>query len=273
MKKVMFTKHLEGYDIGRIIESFASIGIEGADLCTRPDCPVSPENCEQAMPAAAKQFADAGMSIQICTTPGDFTDPAIDYADRLYAACGASGVRAIKLGYWHWEKEYWAFLDDCRTKLDGFEKLSAKHGVKTVVHNHSGRTMGLNASAVMRLMEGRDPAHVGVFADVGHLSVVGEPINMALDICWKYVDCIAVKDLVWKKTPADVAGERSLGVVPFGMGYVEWGKVTAELVARKYDGPVSFHCEYNTYPPDAVLAQCRVDKIFFEKLLAEAGSN
>ena len=42
--------------------------------------------------------------------------------------------------------------------------------------------MGLNSSAVMNLVEGFDPQHVGVFADPGHLSIVGEPIDMALDI-------------------------------------------------------------------------------------------
>ena len=35
MKKVMFTKHLTGYDVKRIIKSLKHIELDGADLCTR----------------------------------------------------------------------------------------------------------------------------------------------------------------------------------------------------------------------------------------------
>ena len=45
--------------------------------------------------------------------------------------------------------------------MAGFEKLSAKYGVKTVVHNHSGKSMGLNSCAIMNVVKGFDPAHIG----------------------------------------------------------------------------------------------------------------
>ncbi len=270
MKKVMFTKHLEGYDIGRIIESFASIGIEGADLCTRPDCPVSPENCEQAMPAAAKQFADAGMSIQICTTPGDFTDPAIDYADRLYAACGASGVRAIKLGYWHWSPEvrYWQHLDEIRRYMEGFAKLSEKHGVKTVVHNHSGHSMGLNSVAAMNIVKGFDPEHIGIFTDPGHLSLCGEPIDMALDIVRDYVSILAFKDILLQRSLTEPPGRPSQKVMRMGQGLVNWPLVVEGLRGLDFNGPVSFHSEYAGETPQTVVDLARIDVRFFNSLLA-----
>ena len=270
MKNVMFTKHLEGYDLQQIIDGLKHVGLDGADLCTRPGYPVNPENCETAMPEAARRFADEGMSIEMCTTPGDFTDPEVDYAERLFAACAAAGVPNIKLGYWRLtEPGYWRLLDECRAKLDGFGKLAEKHGVRVCVHNHSGSSMGLNASAVMRLVEGRDPKHVGVFADCGHLSVVGEPIAMAIDICWDYIAAFALKDLVWEKPVGKIDGTRRLRVVPFGYGNVEWGVLAAELTRRGFDGPVSFHCEYSGYPPECVLGQCYVDKAFFTKLLEQ----
>ena len=268
MKKVMFTKRLEGYDLQQIIDGLSHIGLDGADLCARPGYPVNPDNCGGAMPEAAKRFADAGMSIEMCATPGDFTDPAIDYAETLMAACAEAGVPNIKLGYWRLtEPGYWEMLDDCRRKLDGFGRLAAKHGVRVCVHNHSGSSMGLNASAVMRLMEGRDPQHVGVFADVGHLSVVGEPIAMALDICWEYVAAFALKDLTWETTLGKLDAPRKLKVVPFGYGNVEWGIVAREMKRRGYDGTLSFHCEYSGYSPKCVLGQCYVDMTCFMEML------
>ncbi|HJN16926.1 MAG TPA: xylose isomerase, partial [Armatimonadota bacterium] len=155
---IMFTKHLEGYDLGQIIDGLKSGGVQGADLCVRPGYPVNPENAKTELPAAAKRFADEGLCIPLITTPGDFTDASVDYAEGLFEACAEAGVKLVKLGYWQMEDDgYWATLDRCRAKLEGFAKLAEKTGVKPVVHNHSGATMGLNSSAVMNLMEGMDP--------------------------------------------------------------------------------------------------------------------
>ena len=270
MKRVMFTKHLEGLDLDQIIAGQKHIGLDGADLCTRPGYPVNPENCEKAMPAAARKFAAAGLSIEICTSPGDFVDPAMDYAERLFAACGEAGVPRIKLGYWHYETDYWRTLDDCRAKMAGFARLGETCGVKAMIHNHSGKSMGLNASAARRIVEGLDPKHAGIYADAGHLSMVGEPLSMAIDISGEYLDSFALKDLVWMKPPGQIDGTRKLKVVPFGYGSTEWGDLAAELKRRQWDGVLSFHCEYQSYPPDCVLGQCSVDMQLFAKLMEES---
>jgi sugar phosphate isomerase/epimerase len=269
MKMVMFTKHLQGWDLGQVISGLMRLGLDGADLCTRPGYPVNPENCATAMPAAARQFAEAGLRIEICTSPGDFADPDMDYAERLFASCAEAGVPRIKLGYWHYETAYWKTLDDCRRKMEGFARLAARHGVKALVHNHSGKSMGLNASAAMRLVDGFDPRHVGIFADAGHLSMVGEPLSMAMDISARYLEAWAIKDLMWDKEPGKIDGARRLKVVPFGYGMTEWADLVAGWKARGWDGVVSFHCEYGGYTNEAVIAQCEVDLRFIRRLLAE----
>ena len=58
----------------------------------------NPDNIETALPAAAKKFADEGLSIPLVTTPGNFTTPDIDYAERFYAACGAAGAAGFLIG-------------------------------------------------------------------------------------------------------------------------------------------------------------------------------
>ena len=77
MQSVMFTKHLEGFDLEQIIAGIQRVGIDGADLCVRPGYPVNPENCRTDLPAAARRFADEGLGIAIVTTPGDFTDASV----------------------------------------------------------------------------------------------------------------------------------------------------------------------------------------------------
>ena len=266
MKFIMFTKHLEGWDLAQISEGLQAVGVEGADLCTRPGYPVNPENASTALPEAAKQFAAAGLSIPMITTPGDFTDPNIDYAEKLFGACAEAGVTLLKLGYWHLgpEEDYWTRLDAVRRDMEGFAELSRRFGVKSCVHNHSGRSMGLNSCAAMNIVRDFDPQHVGVFSDTGHLSIVGEPISMALGIVREYLSIIAFKDLLRQR------GEKGwrTAVVPMGEGFVEWDETLATLQKLNYQGPVSFHSEYSGEPPERVVEMARQDVSLIRAKLA-----
>jgi len=264
MKFIMFTKHLEGLEIPEIITALQSVGVEGPDLCVRPGYPVNPENASKELPAAAKQFEDAGLSIPLVTTPGDFLDPTNQETVRVFAAAGEAGVDNIKLGYWHWHADngdYWDQVDFIRGELDRFAKLSENYGPRTCIHNHSGTSMGLNSCAVMNLVKEFDPQHIGVFADTGHLSIVGEPINMALDIVKSHLAVIAFKDLA--RSP----GMRGGQVVRMGKGFVDWETTLATLKGMDYKGPVSFHSEYGGEPVDSVIDLARVDIRFIRALM------
>ncbi|MCZ6679758.1 MAG: sugar phosphate isomerase/epimerase [Candidatus Poribacteria bacterium] len=264
MKFIMFTKHLEGLDVAGIIRALQSVGVEGADLCVRPGYPVNPDNAEAQLPATAKQFAAEGLSIPLVTAPTSFLDPNQPDLQRVYAGCAEAGVANIKIGYWHWSKEnggYWAQIDRIRSDLDAFQALSEKHGVRTCLHNHSGISMALNSSAVMNLVKGFDPRYVGVFADTGHLSIVGEPIDMALDIVKDYLAVMAFKDLM--RAP----GSRGTRVIRMGHGFVDWETALRTLKELNFDGPVSFHSEYSGEPTETVIDLARIDVRYINGLL------
>lgn len=271
---IMFTKHLEGMDVAGIIASLKAVGVQGADLCVRDGYPVNPGNIDKALPEAAKQFADAGLCIPLVTAPGDFNRPDLDYADRYFGACGQAGVGHIKLGYWHWspEKHYWDQLDEVRGWMEGFQKLSEKHGVKTVVHNHSGKSMGLNSCAAMNVVKGFDPKHVGIFSDPGHLSICGEPIEMALDIVRDYLSVLAFKDLVRQRPMGGTKqGTPMGGTMRLGQGFGDWPALVKTLKRLDFEGPVSFHSEYVGEPVETVMDLARIDVRFFNAMLAEHG--
>ncbi|MBD3182741.1 TIM barrel protein [Candidatus Poribacteria bacterium] len=263
MKFIMFTKHLQGLEIPEIMDALKSVGVEGADLCTRPGYPVNPDNVDKELPKVAKLFEKEGLCIPLVTTPGDFLSADVDYAERMYAGCGEAGVENIKLGYWHWKADgpsYWESVDMIRKDLEGLTKLSEKYGPKTCIHNHSGHDMGLNSCGVMHLVKGFDPRHVGVFADTGHLSICGEPIDMALDIVQDYLSVMAFKDLM--RYPGDRGGS----VVRMGKGFVDWETTLKSLKKFNFDGPVSFHSEYRE-TIETVIDLARVDVRFINGLL------
>ena len=266
---IMFTKHLEGWNLTEIIAGLKRAGVQGADLCVRPGYPVTPENVTVELPRAAKQFANEGLSIPLITTPGDFTNTGFDYAQRLFEACAETGVGLVKLGYWYLEEDgYWPTIDRCRKDLEGFAKLAEQTGVKPIVHNHSGATMGLNSTSAMNLVSCFDPALVGVFADVGHLSIVGEPYPMAFSIVKDYMCAVAFKDLIRQKFISGNQTTWQIDVVPMGMGYGNFPQVMQLLKDMQFTGPISFHCEYSRMCPESIIDQCRIDTRWVQSLIS-----
>ena len=271
MKFIMFTKHLEGYDVPQIMATLKSVGVQGADLCVRDGYPVNPDNIGTALPEAARMFADEGLSIPLVTAPGDFNTIDVDYAERYYAACGEAGVKHVKIGYWHWEPgmDYWNEVEIIKGYLEGFQALSSRYGVQTVVHNHSGLSMGLNSSSAMNLVKGFDPQHIGIFADVGHLSVCGEPIDMALNIVQDYLSVMSFKDLMRVPRVTDSGKIWGIDVVRIGHGFGDWKTALKTLQGMDYQGPVSFHSEYSGEPVDTVIDLARSDVRYINGLMAE----
>jgi len=177
-------------------------------------------------------------------------------------------VKLVKLGYWYMEEAgYWATIDKCRKELEGFAKLAEKTGVKPIVHNHSGSTMGLNSSSVMNIIKGFDPELVGVFTDVGHLTIVGEPYPMAFDIVKEYMAAVAFKDLVKQKVIRDGTATWSIDVVPMGLGFGDFPTVMKLLKDMSFDGPISFHCEYSRLSAESVINQLSIDTRFIQDVL------
>jgi sugar phosphate isomerase/epimerase len=207
----------------------------------------------------------------LVTAPTDLTRPDVEYAERLYAACGEAGVRHIKLGYWHWslESAYWDEVAAIRDLLAGFQELSRTYGVQTCLHTHSGYSMGLNASAMMHLVKGLDPEHVGVYLDPGHLSIVGEPIEMAVDIVGEYLSVVSMKDLKRERVRRDDRVTWRTRVVRLGQGFADLEVFVRALTRTGFAGPVSFHSEYAGEPVETVTDLARTDVRYVRALLEQ----
>ncbi len=276
MELIVFTKHFTGRSIEGLIKDIKYVGAEGADLCVRPGYPVEPDTILETLPSAAKRFQEAGLSIPIITTPGDFIDPEKPIAEKVFGACAQAGVGLIKLGYWMMGDEgYWKSVENARRDLEGFSRLAKKYGVKACIHNHCGGdigTMSLNSCSVMNLVKGLDPKYTGIFIDPAHLSISGEPLPMAFDIVKEYLSIVAVKDFVREQVIKDGKRRWQLRVIPVGTGYVDWPTAVKLLMEMKFNGPVSIHAEYNELDVDDIVDQVKMDIRFFRKLVTETQS-
>lgn len=270
MKLIFFTKSLKGMDAAATGREVLGMGLEGLDLAVRPGYCVNPDNVVTELPAALRVWSDMGLCVPMVTTPGDFIDPSAPAAEPMLAACGAAGVREIKLGYWTWKQPgYWQQVDAIRSALDGFARLAQKHSVRVAIHTHSGAFFGLNASAAMHLVKGFDPRFVGVYIDPGHLSMNGEPIRMAIDIVGEYLCLVAVKAMLHVKRQKDGRTVWRHLLVPLREGLVDWHETFAALRDAGFDGPVTFHSEYENVSLDELRRLTRDDVGYIRGILEQ----
>jgi sugar phosphate isomerase/epimerase len=258
MKMVLFSKHWPEISIEEMIRRTLRIGADGLDLAVRARMAVNPDNVSATLAPALRQVRAAGLDIPMITTEGDFTDPGDPGAERLAAAMAEAGVPLAKLGYWRWrpgETPYWQTVDRIRAALAGFETLGRRFGVRFCYHTHSDN-FGLNACSMMHLVEGRDPQHLGVYLDSGHLYYCGEPFRMAVDIVGRHLCAVSFKDTFFQRqNPAEeeLPSWRRV-IVPAGHGAVRWLDVMKALREAHFTGPASVHCEFPAESPEAFAA-------------------
>jgi len=268
MELIFFTKSLKGMDVETTGREIKDMGFEGLDLAVRPGYCVEPDNVAKALSPAVSYWADMGLSVPMVTTPGDFTDPDQPIAETMLEACARAGIREIKLGYWHYvQPGYWQRVDEIRAALDGFQRLAEKHGVRVAVHTHSGNFFGLNAAGVMHLVQGYDPRLVGVYLDPGHLAINGEPIRLAIDMVADRLCLVAIKDMVYIRKEQDGCVSWPRKLVPLREGLVDWPETLAALSEVGYNGPLSFHSEYDDVSLDELRALTRDDLAYVRDLL------
>lgn len=248
MQWVMFSKHLAPYSIPEMGAVVRGLGFDGADLTVRPGGHVLPEEVREALPAAVAALGEQGLSVPMITT--GVTDAAEPHAEAIFATAAACGVRRLKLGYWPYRGfgTMRALIDDCRRKMDGIEALAKRHGVRACIHIHSGDTASANAAVVAWLLQDRDPAATGAYIDPGHMTAEGSMSGwrQGMDLLAPHLALVAVKAMDWVKSTDPATGDAlwRTRMVPLREGAVRWREVFAILKQLGYDGPVSFHSEY-----------------------------
>jgi sugar phosphate isomerase/epimerase len=244
---IYFTKFLHGLQAEEIARLVKELGFDGLDLAVRNGQCVNPDNVREALPKAMKVWKEAGLSVPMVSTETSLVDPQHPTAEAIWTACAEMGIRNVKIGYWAWREgmSYRKLLEKARRDLEGFAKLSEKHGVRTLVHNHSGFYLACNASTLMALLQDFEPSLVGAYIDPAHLAVTGEPLPLAIEIVGDHLAMVAVKNVAYvrEETAGGVKWERNWCLLRDGL--VDWPAAILLLKNRGYSGPFSLHGEYS----------------------------
>ena len=271
MTLIFFTKFLKGLSVEEVGKTVKALGFDGLDLAVRAGQCVSPENVATALPDAVNTWKGMGLSVPLASMETRQSDPRDADVRRLFEACGKAKIPDIKIGYWGWKagQPYWPAIDAIRKDLAAFQELGRQFGVRTLLHTHSGNYYGSNAGSAVALVRDCDPRFVGVYLDIAHLMVNGEPLDMALAMLGDRLAMAAAKNcryiLVHEGGPSAV-WKREWCLLEHGL--VDWRKALELLNKAGYKGPLSVHGEY-AGPEDreAVLANVAKDIAFLHKII------
>ena len=140
--------------------------------------------------------------------------------------------------------------------------------------------MGSSIWDLHEIMDGLDPARVGMNYDVSHATIeggLGGWIN-SFHICGAHLRGIAVKDFIWEK---NARGRWAPEFQPLGTGMVHFPEFFSMVAAANFAGPLQIHFEYPlgganngarklTIPPSEVFAAMKRDLGELRKYLAQA---
>lgn len=204
---------------------------------------------EDALPEIARTTAEGGLEMSAIGGYVRCTDHA--NVERMLAATAALGAHRVRvtmpaLG----DGNYRDLLASARTDMEWVAERAAFHGVTALVELHH-RTIIASASAAMRLVDGLDPAHVGVIHDIGNLVIEGqEDALAAFQMLGEYLAHVHVKNVAWRPS-----GTRADGSVAWAEDWAPLREGQADLPAyfdalRKhgYDGWVTVE-DFSTQVP------------------------
>jgi sugar phosphate isomerase/epimerase len=151
---------------------------------------------EETLPEIARLTREAGLAFSGIGAYVRVHDRA--GAERVLAATAALGARRVRLvmpalG----EDDYPALFARTRADLEWAAVQAAEHDVTVLVELHH-RTVVASASSAIRLVDGLDPARVGVIHDIGNLVIEGHEDYLAgLQMLGPYLAHVHVKNVAW----------------------------------------------------------------------------
>ncbi|WIB00912.1 sugar phosphate isomerase/epimerase [Curtobacterium sp. MCBA15_012] len=189
---------------------------------------------------------------------------------RVTAELGARQVR-VTMPMYRRERErtgatYGELFDRTRADLEWAAGRAADLGVKALVELHH-TTITPSASAALRLLDGLDPAHVGVVHDLGNLVIEGQEDHLAaFELLGPYLAHAHVKNARWVDTGdtrADGSRVWQHEWAPLRDGQASVGEYLDALRQVGYDGWVTVE-DFSTALP---LAERTADNLAYLRSL------
>ncbi len=270
---MVFSKHLTGPPLEESARRLREFGVSAIDLTVRPKGHVAPERVADELPAVNERLHQVGSSVGMLTT--NITDANDPTTRPILETAKKLGIKHIKLGYW----DYAGFgtlhtqRREVKAKMKDLAAMAVTNSVTFGFHNHSDAYFGASLWDIEHVIADVPPQAVGLYLDPAHATIEGGSAGweQGMDLLSDRIVMLAVKDFRWVEGKHRYAGGRrhSVEFCPLADGNTPWPAVLKRLKQVKFDGPISFHSEYQgvhsfaDLTVDEVIAQTKRDVELF----------
>ena len=273
MKLAVFTVMLPDFTLAETVDVLARTGYDGVEWrVTRNDpkrsaeepsfwgnnrSTVNPDLPKTELRQLKEKQDAAGLAVPnlgCYLACGDLA--ATEQGMQIASALGAPSVR-VGVPNYDRSEPYGDLLAKGRRYLDGVQDLAQQYGIKGLVEIHMGN-IAASASLARRLVEGFDPARIGVIHDAGNMVHEGfENYRLGLELLGDYLGHVHVKNAVWERTGETPEPPRSsswrANWAPLHEGSADLGQLFADLKHSGYDGWLSIEDFSQPHPSEASL--------------------
>lgn len=234
----VFTKPWKMLPAAELAQKVRGMGFDGIEFPLRDGYQVEPARAEVELPRLVHNLQDYGVQVFSVAT---------DLEERRFAALQAAGIPFLRtmvpihqeLGY---EQSELAF----QRTLDQVIPWCERYGVRVIVQEHYGHHVS-SALGLWRLLQGRDPRHVGAVWDAAHDALAGLEPEYGLELLWPMLAMVNLKNAFYRRVngpESDVARyDRYFTSGPQGMA--SWRRALAYLARRRYRGVLCLTAEYS----------------------------
>ena len=274
-KVYVFSKHLQWLNFPEMAKTAKEIGFDGIDLTVRPKGHVLPERVKQDLPDAIKAIRDSGLLADRMTTA--ITDPDDKTTIDILETASLLGIKSYRLGWLSYNPSIsiQENLPVFNKKLKKLASLNKDLGITADYQNHAGEMAGGPVWDIAQMLEGIDPAHVGVRYDIRHATAEGGkswPLGMKL--LAEKINSLDIKDFIWKEN----GGKWQPYSVPLGNGMVDFERYFQIIKQLNIKRDFTIHMEYPlggaengtdtlSCSPDVVTSAMKNDLTFLRRYL------
>ena len=248
---IVFTKLFKNQSLSDLVAMGQAYGLDGYDLCVRPGYLVNPDNVLETLMPAVKTLSTAGLAVPMVTGSLNLVDPDHPTVGPILKAMDQANIRLLKLGYFPFDpltQDYWQAVSHARQALERWQELGKTYQVKICYHTHARGFLGQNCAALMHLLDGFNPVHIGAFIDPVHLVLEGEEFPVGVAMARHYLSIVSVKDVMLRRVETGGHSAVEFDVVPCGTGMVDFDSVFSTLGRIGFQGPLTVHCEFENAP-------------------------
>ncbi len=273
MKNYLFAKFFQSLSMEQLMETCASLSIDGPTLLIRDGYWVTSDNLHTTLPGFVRLAKEYGLQVEYADTPFGMNE--MDKLDSELELLAENGVKMFRVSYVPKTAAPARELADLLKRYAaGAAAAAERHGLRAVVQLH-GVFYPHNATAAWPMVKDLDPRYIGIKMDPGNnLAQEGyELFDYQVALLGEYLAAIGEKDAGLFRTGSKAADGKGWErrFVPAQEGIADYDFIFREI-RKNGQTPVGILMPfYHENEPEKMLAAFREEIAYFKRCQKEAG--